>query len=145
MDKLIITKSLRSGYKNPKQIAHKVLADRIGKRDPGNAPSVGDRIAFVYIHNKNKKALQSAEAAKPIKTKAKRQQKLERIAKLWHHLKAKMGANAMRKDTNAAQAIHVEAAKHRYPELLIKETSEVIGPEAIRRLLSELRELDKVG
>ena len=56
-----------------------------------------------------------------------------------------MGANAMRKDTNAAQAIHVEAVKHRYPELLIKETSEVIGPEAIRRLLSELRELDKVG
>ena len=97
------------------------------------------------LGQKNKKALQAAEAAKPIKAKAKRQQKLERVAKLWHHLKAKMGANAMRKDTNAAQAIHVEAAKHRYPELLIKETSEVIGPEAIRRLLSELRELDKVG
>ena len=34
LDKLIITKSLRSNYKNPAQIAHKVLADRMGKRDP---------------------------------------------------------------------------------------------------------------
>ena len=58
MDKLIITKSLRGSYKNPDQIAHKVLADRIGRRDPGNKPSVGDRVAFVYIHNPNKKALQ---------------------------------------------------------------------------------------
>ena len=58
MDKLIITKSLRSGYKNPQQIAHKVLADRITARDPGNKPNAGDRIPFVYIHNINKKALQ---------------------------------------------------------------------------------------
>ena len=27
--KLVITKSLRSGYKNPQQIAHKVLADKL--------------------------------------------------------------------------------------------------------------------
>ena len=65
MDKLIITKSLRSGYKNPKQIAHKVLADRIGKRDPGNKPSVGDRIPFVYIHNPDKKALQGERIEHP--------------------------------------------------------------------------------
>ena len=65
MDKLIITKSLRSGYKNPKQIAHKVLADRIGKRDSGNKPSVGDRIAFVYIENSNKKALQGERIETP--------------------------------------------------------------------------------
>lgn len=65
MDKLIITKSLRSGYKNPKQIAHKVLADRIGKRDSGNKPSVGDRIAFVYIENPDKKALQGERIETP--------------------------------------------------------------------------------
>ena len=65
MDKLIITKSLRSGYKNPAQIAHKVLADRIGRRDPGNKPSVGDRIAFVYIDNPNKKALQGERIETP--------------------------------------------------------------------------------
>ena len=49
IDKLIITKSLNSFYKNPKQIAHKVLADRIAVREPGNKPKPGDRIPFVYI------------------------------------------------------------------------------------------------
>jgi len=65
MEKFIITKSLRSGYKNPKQIAHKVLADRIGKRDAGNKPNVGDRIAFVYIEQPNKKALQGERIETP--------------------------------------------------------------------------------
>lgn len=65
MDKLIITKSLRSGYKNPAQIAHKVLADRIGRRDPGNKPNVGDRIPFVYIENSNRKALQGDRIEAP--------------------------------------------------------------------------------
>ena len=65
MDKLIITKSLRSNYKNPKQIAHKVLADRMGKRDPGNKPSSGDRIPFVYIETTNKKALQGEKIEHP--------------------------------------------------------------------------------
>jgi DNA polymerase elongation subunit (family B) len=65
MDKLIITKSLRSGYKNPQQIAHKVLSDRITARDPGNKPSSGDRIPFVYIHHSNKKALQGEKIETP--------------------------------------------------------------------------------
>ena len=65
MDKLIITKSLRSGYKNPKSIAHKVLADRITARDPGNKPSSGDRIPFVYIIVPNKKALQGEKIETP--------------------------------------------------------------------------------
>jgi DNA polymerase elongation subunit (family B) len=65
MDKLIITKSLRSGYKNPNSIAHKVLADRITARDPGNKPSSGDRIAFVYVTVPNKKALQGEKIETP--------------------------------------------------------------------------------
>jgi len=65
MDKLIITKSLRSGYKNPKSIAHKVLADRITERDPGNKPGPGDRIPFVYIASKDKKALQGEKIETP--------------------------------------------------------------------------------
>jgi DNA polymerase elongation subunit (family B) len=65
IEKLIITKSLRSHYKNPDQIAHKVLADRIGKRDPGNKPSNGDRIPFVYIKIANKKALQGEKIETP--------------------------------------------------------------------------------
>ena len=63
--KLIITKSLRSGYANPDQIAHKVLADRIGSRDPGNKPGIGDRVAFVYITNKSKTALQGDRIETP--------------------------------------------------------------------------------
>ena len=46
---LVITKSLRATYKDPTKIAHKVLADRIGARDPGNRPVVNERIPFVYI------------------------------------------------------------------------------------------------
>jgi hypothetical protein len=52
--KEVITKSLRSGYKKPNSIAHKVLADRISVRDPGNKPSPGDRISYVYFVNNNK-------------------------------------------------------------------------------------------
>jgi DNA polymerase elongation subunit (family B) len=65
MEKLVITKSLRSGYKNPKAIAHKVLADRITARDPGNKPSSGDRIAFAYISVPGKKVLQGEKIETP--------------------------------------------------------------------------------
>ena len=65
MDKLVITKSLRSGYKNPQQIAHKVLADRMGKRDSGNKPGNGDRIPYVYIENPDRKALQGERIETP--------------------------------------------------------------------------------
>jgi DNA polymerase elongation subunit (family B) len=65
MDKLAITKALRSGYKNPKQIAHCVLADRIGKRDPGNKPKPGDRMKFVYFVNSDKGALQGDKIELP--------------------------------------------------------------------------------
>ena len=54
MDMLIITKSIRGYYKNPAQIAHKVLADRMGVRDPGNKPSSNDRIPYAYINVKGK-------------------------------------------------------------------------------------------
>ena len=57
MDKLTITKALRSDYKNPMQIGHWVLAEKIGKRDPGNRPKPGDRMKFVFITNPDKKAL----------------------------------------------------------------------------------------
>lgn len=69
IEKLIITKSLRSFYKNPQGVAHKVLADRIGQRDPGNKPTSGDRIPFVYIVTKapakGKKVLQGDRIETP--------------------------------------------------------------------------------
>ena len=49
LGQLLISKSLRADYANPLGVAHKVLADRITARDPGNAPAVGDRITFVYV------------------------------------------------------------------------------------------------
>jgi hypothetical protein len=52
LNQLTVTKSLRGSYANPDQIAHKVLANRITMRDPGNAPASGDRIGYVYIRPK---------------------------------------------------------------------------------------------
>jgi DNA polymerase elongation subunit (family B) len=57
MEKLMITRALRSDYKNPNQIAHKVLADRIAERDPGNKPKPGDRVKYVFITTNKTKAL----------------------------------------------------------------------------------------
>ena len=53
MKRLTITKSLRAEYKLVP--AHKILADRIGKRDPGNKPCSNDRIPFVYALKPNGK------------------------------------------------------------------------------------------
>jgi DNA polymerase elongation subunit (family B) len=65
MDKLAITKALRSDYKNPHQIGHKVLADRIGQRDPGNKPKPGDRMKFVFVVNNTPKALMGDKIETP--------------------------------------------------------------------------------
>jgi DNA polymerase elongation subunit (family B) len=65
IEKLIITKSLSSSYKNPNQIAHKVLANRITDREPGNKPASGDRIPFIYIVNPKRDALQGDKIETP--------------------------------------------------------------------------------
>lgn len=49
LGQLTITKSLRAEYANASGVAHKVLADRMAARDPGNAPAAGDRIPYIYI------------------------------------------------------------------------------------------------
>jgi hypothetical protein len=46
---ITLSKSLRSEYKAVTPPAHKILAERIKARDPGNAPASGDRIEFMYI------------------------------------------------------------------------------------------------
>jgi DNA polymerase elongation subunit (family B) len=55
IEKFAITKQLRDDYKDPTRIAHRVLADRMTARDPGNAPNVGERLKFVYIQTHDKK------------------------------------------------------------------------------------------
>lgn len=58
MDALIISKTLSSYYKDPERIAHKVLADRIAERDPGNKPQINDRIPFIYVDTSKVKTKQ---------------------------------------------------------------------------------------
>ena len=65
MEKLSIIKALRGYYKNPQQIAHSVLAERIGQRDPGSKPKSGERIKFVHIVSENKNALQGEKIETP--------------------------------------------------------------------------------
>lgn len=52
IEDLVITKTLKSGYKTPTQITHKVLAEKIADRDPGNAPASNERIPYVFIDEK---------------------------------------------------------------------------------------------
>ncbi len=49
LEKYVVTKQLRDDYKNPEQIAHRVLANRMEARDKGTAPQVGDRIPYIYV------------------------------------------------------------------------------------------------
>ncbi len=65
MDKLIISKKLNSYYKNPNQIAHKVLADRMTKRDPGNKPATGSRLPYIYIKTDKSVKLQGNKIETP--------------------------------------------------------------------------------
>ena len=65
MDKLMITKALKGYYKNPNQIGHNVLANRIGQRDPGNKPKPGDRMKFLFIVNDKPKALMGDKIETP--------------------------------------------------------------------------------
>ena len=44
----VISKSLSAYYKNPDGIAHKVLADRMAERNPGDKPKPNDRIPYMY-------------------------------------------------------------------------------------------------
>lgn len=45
--RFVITKALKSEYKVVP--AHKILADRIGSRDPGNRPASNDRLPYVFV------------------------------------------------------------------------------------------------
>jgi DNA polymerase delta subunit 1 len=55
IEDLVITKTLKTGYKNPTAITHKVLAEKITDRDPGNAPVSNERIPYVFINQRELK------------------------------------------------------------------------------------------
>lgn len=93
---------------------------------------------------KNQLARDAAELAKPIKAAERKSAMLECVARLWHEAKNELGQQAMRMDTNASQAIFALAEKEKPLPLLVKKTGKVKGPDAIRRLLPELRSLGKI-
>lgn len=49
MNMFVISKTLSAYYADPESIAHKVLAERMGERDPGNKPQSNERIPYVFI------------------------------------------------------------------------------------------------
>ena len=53
ISQLVISKTVKTDYANPNQIAHKVLGDRMGERDPGNKPQSNDRIPYCFIDTCN--------------------------------------------------------------------------------------------
>jgi DNA polymerase elongation subunit (family B) len=69
-DKLIISKTLKSHYKKPESIAHKVLADRIASRDPGNKPAINDRLPYIFIKTEKNVKLQGDKIEHPDYIKA---------------------------------------------------------------------------
>jgi DNA polymerase elongation subunit (family B) len=65
IEKFIITKTLKTTYSNPDQMCHVVLSKRIGERDPGNRPKVGDRIPYVFIDLGREVELQGERVESP--------------------------------------------------------------------------------
>ena len=49
LNMFIISKTLKDFYKDPESVPHKVLAERMGQRDPGNKPSSNERIPYAFI------------------------------------------------------------------------------------------------
>lgn len=49
IEDLVVSKTLSANYANPTRVSHKVLAEKIKDRDPGNAPASNERIPYVFI------------------------------------------------------------------------------------------------
>ena len=67
ISQLVVTKELTKTEKeySAKQ-AHVVLANKMKKRDPGNAPKLGDRVPFIYVAGaKGTPAYDKAEVSSP--------------------------------------------------------------------------------
>lgn len=60
IDDLILTRNLAAEYKS-QNLAHVKVRDKIKERTPGSEPKSGDRVPFVLVKNKSKKAFEKAE------------------------------------------------------------------------------------
>lgn len=93
----------------------------------------------------NSEALQKANSVRKERSKVQSADRNRVVSTYWFEALAELGAETMRRDSNAAQAIYAIAMRKRPKELLVKASGEVIGAEAIRKRISALRKLGKVG
>lgn len=93
VEKLTISKSLKSQYKTENKAGHKLskpphvmLAERIAKRDPASAYQPGDRIPYVFIQSKDKNALQGDKSEDPEYVKTHPNLKIDSLYYLEHQI-----------------------------------------------------------
>ncbi len=79
---LTISKTLKSNYKS-ENLPHKIVAEKMFKRDPGNAPKSNDRVEYAFIENDSKKQFEKAEDPEYI---LKNKLKLDSIYYIEHQL-----------------------------------------------------------
>lgn len=134
------------------KIAHLYFSD---KEIPDVAMTIGILLAQLWWKIEHEGAAergQANEASLSKASEARRSQSILNsdaknriIVKYWRDAFAEFGAEVMRKDSNAAQAIYTLAERKRPKELLVKSTGEVIGVEAIRKRVCAMRKLKKIG
>lgn len=95
--------------------------------------------------NANLAALEKANEIRKSQSHNQSQEKNDLIASYWFKALDDLGVEVMRRDSNAAQAVYAIAARNRPKALCIKSTGEVIGAEAIRKRITALRKLGKIG
>jgi len=93
----------------------------------------------------NTASLNKANRVRKVRSIGQSAAKNEVIVEYWFQALTEFGRETMRRDSNASQAIYAIALRKRPKELLIKSTGEVIGVEAIRKRVSALRKLEKIG
>ncbi len=121
---------------------------------PSSAFNIGILVAQMWwkfqheesaiLGEKNASSLSAAEAAKKLAASERRIEKMECVSRLWHEAKQKFGGAEIRKDTNAAYAIKALAEEQLPDALKIKTSGKIVGADAIRRLLPELRSQGKI-
>ncbi len=122
--------------------------------EPNTAFTVGILVSQMWTkleHEKttlrgiaNQEAMRKANQEKQKTSMARAERKKAKIASYWHQAQDELGAELMRKDSNAAHAIFDMAMKEKPESLVLKSSGKVIGAEAIRKILPNLRREGKL-
>jgi DNA polymerase elongation subunit (family B) len=133
----LTSKTLKSkeSYKEWSRIAHVVLAERIGIRDPGNKPQSGDRIEYaaVEIENQTKNTLQGDRIETPLFIK---QNNLQLDYKFYM-------TNQIMKPALQFLQLVVPDAKLMFDELIIKCENKKLGRTDIHLFLKKSKKCKK--